>query len=151
MQQDSRRQIDEAKLTKADQRRLARKRREVEWQSFNETRPDEKWVQAAAAHRRARCKLGLRGRLTCKLAACGKAWHGHGPLARGACCAATSHLCMCYRHVQRKGGLEQGMRTCTHQGHRQRMRAQCVRAHTCTACLRAGHAAMAPLGPCVLG
>jgi hypothetical protein len=32
---------EDEKLTKADQRRLARKKRETEWQAFNETRPDE--------------------------------------------------------------------------------------------------------------
>ena len=35
---------EDSKLTKADQRRLARKQREAEWQAFNETRPDDKWV-----------------------------------------------------------------------------------------------------------
>lgn len=44
MRRDSIHTVDEAKLTKADQRRLARKKREAEWHAFNLTRPDEKWV-----------------------------------------------------------------------------------------------------------
>ncbi|KAF5842039.1 hypothetical protein DUNSADRAFT_9608 [Dunaliella salina] len=43
MRRDSMHTVDEAKLTKADQRRLARKKREAEWHAFNLTRPDEKY------------------------------------------------------------------------------------------------------------
>jgi len=45
--QDSKQTVDEAKLTKADQRRLARKKREAEWHAFNLTRPDEKYENEA--------------------------------------------------------------------------------------------------------
>lgn len=37
--------LDDEKLTKADQRRLARKMREAEWQAFNQTQPDQRCVE----------------------------------------------------------------------------------------------------------